>query len=146
VAGIMAWAAEKDNPAMIRQMPLYLPQQASLAARLRQPHQALVVCFCADWCDTCRRYQADYAALAKASPDTIFVWADIEDHPDLLGEAEVENFPTLLVTIGGQARFYGPLLPHIGHLRRLLERGDETGHAVVTPLADDWVALLTGQI
>jgi len=130
-------------------MPVYLPRQQTLTTRLAQPHQALVVCFCAAWCDTCRRYQSEFARLADATPQHVFVWADIEDHPELLGDADVEDFPTLLVIEGEKIRFCGPMLPHIGHLRRLLETcGTQAGPAaaavVATALPDDLVALLAG--
>jgi len=131
-------------------MPVYLPQQQSLTTRLSQPHQGLILCFCAAWCDTCGRYQRDYARLADAHPQHVFVWADIEDHPELLGETDVENFPTLLVIEGEKPRFFGPLLPHIGHLRRLLEtlEQDVTASVLATPLTatlpDDLPARLTG--
>jgi len=127
-------------------MPVYLPQQPTLTRRLSQPYQALVVCFCAAWCDTCGRYQSDYAALADARPQHVFVWADIEDHPELLGEADVENFPTLLVIEDGKTRFFGPMLPHVGHLRRVLETlaDSATEPPVVTVLPTDLADRLAG--
>jgi hypothetical protein len=33
----------------------------------------------------------------------------------------VENFPTLLIATGGQARFFGTITPHIETLRRLIQ-------------------------
>jgi hypothetical protein len=33
----------------------------------------------------------------------------------------VENFPTLLIATTGQARFFGPLTPHIDTLKRLIQ-------------------------
>jgi len=130
-----------------RVMPVYLPQQQALSARLAQPHQGLVICFCAAWCDTCRGYHTALATLADAYPQHVFIWADIEDHPELLGETDVENFPTLLVISGAAPRFFGPLLPHIGHLQRLLAVliNNVAAPAVVTTLPDDLPALLTGR-
>jgi hypothetical protein len=75
-------------------------------------------------------------ALAEAMPQHVFAWIDIEDHAELLGEEDVENFPTLLVQIGPRVVFYGPMLPHIGHLERLLESLDEHSAAVSTALPD----------
>jgi len=125
-------------------MPVYFPRQPALTTRLAQPYRGLVVCFCAAWCDTCRSYQADFATLADATPAYVFVWADIEDYPDLLGEADVENFPTLLATVGTTPQFFGPLLPHIGHLRRLLATltSEGTAPAVTTALPGNLLALL----
>lgn len=127
-------------------MPAHLPgsDDKTLAARLDAPHRGLAVCFCAAWCDTCRAYQPKFDALSASYPDLVFVWADIEDHPELLGDEDVENFPTLLVTAGGRARFYGPMLPHIGHLQRMLDTLDAGAPAVETGLPDDLPRLLAG--
>jgi len=106
-----------------------------LASRLGTPHRGLVLCFCAAWCDTCRAYQEKFDDLAGQYADWVFVWVDIEEHPELLGDEDVENFPTLLVVTGGHSRFFGPMLPHIGHLQRLLDSADEHMPTVHTALA-----------
>ena len=81
----------------------------------------LVACLCAQWCGTCRDYQALFDQLQTEFPQAQFVWVDIEDQADLVDPVEVENFPTLLVVADGQARFFGTLLPHIDTLRRILQ-------------------------
>jgi thiol-disulfide isomerase/thioredoxin len=81
----------------------------------------LVACLCADWCDTCREYRPGFEALAGEFPDADFLWFDIEDDADEVGDLEVEDFPTLLIQRGENVVFYGSMLPHIGHLRRALE-------------------------
>ena len=80
-----------------------------------------VACRCAQWCGTCRDYQALFDKLQAEFPQAQFVWVDIEDQADLVDPVEVENFPTLLVVADGQARFFGTLLPHIDTLRRILQ-------------------------
>ncbi|MCY1202832.1 hypothetical protein D9M72_143260 [compost metagenome] len=120
-------------------MPLLVPDtdRAALRARLgSSPDTWLVACFCAAWCDTCEQYKPKLQALAEAMPQHVFAWIDIEDHAELLGEEDVENFPTLLVQIGPRVVFYGPMLPHIGHLERLLESLDEHSAAISTALPD----------
>ncbi len=120
-------------------MSLLVPDtdQAALRARLASsPDTWLVACFCAAWCDTCEQYKPKLQALAQAMPQHVFAWIDIEDHAELLGEEDVENFPTLLVQIGPRVVFYGPMLPHIGHLERLLESLDENSATVQTALPD----------
>lgn len=97
-----------------------LKQQLSQAGR----DAWLVVCFCAAWCDTCRQYERDFAQLASKWPQHVFTWVDIEENPELLGDEDVENFPTLLVQTSNENRFFGPMLPHIGHLDKLLETID----------------------
>ncbi len=110
---------------------------AALRSRLAAtPNTWLVACFCAAWCDTCEEYKPKLQALASALPQHVFAWIDIEDHAELLGDVDVENFPTLLVQIGARVVFYGPMLPHIGHLERLLESLNEDSAPVATALPD----------
>jgi thiol-disulfide isomerase/thioredoxin len=80
-----------------------------------------VTCLCALWCDSCEAYRPGFFELAKDFPQARFVWLDIEDDADAVGEREVENFPTLLIERAGQELFYGPLPPQHEHLRRLIE-------------------------
>jgi thioredoxin 1 len=105
-----------------------------------------VVCLCADWCGTCREYASAYAALQVSRPDVRFHWVDVEDDAELLGELDIENFPTLLIGVGGQPVFFGVLLPHIQTLERLLQdatslrplresRDNATLRALLTALA-----------
>ena len=58
--------------------------------------------------------------MAARYPACRFAWLDIEDQADLVGDVEVETFPTLLIGDGRQARFLGPLLPQAAVLVRLL--------------------------
>jgi len=101
-------------------MTLFLPDSDELKQRL-STNQPLVVCFCAAWCDTCGLYQPKLAKLAEAFPEMIFVWADIEDYPVLLGDEDVENFPTIFIEKNDQVLFFGTMLPHINQLERLLQ-------------------------
>lgn len=119
-------------------MPALEPgnDDAALRGLLGRPDIDLVACFCAAWCDTCREYRPKLDALAAQTPGAAFAWIDIEDHPELLGDEEVENFPTLLVQRAGRTVFYGPMLPHIGHLERLLASLTADSAAVATRLPD----------
>ena len=80
----------------------------------------LVACLCAEWCDTCGNYRAEFEALKVKLSQHRFVWIDIEDEAALLGSIEVDNFPTLLLAKGDQLMFAGVMLPQIGRLKRLL--------------------------
>jgi thiol-disulfide isomerase/thioredoxin len=85
----------------------------------------LVACLCAEWCDTCRKYQPGFESLGHEFSRHRFIWIDVEDQGDLVIDVEIENFPTLLVAQGDQLLFAGTMLPQIGHLRRLLQTLDE---------------------
>ncbi len=102
-----------------------------------------VVCLCAAWCGTCREYEATFAELQKAAPGHRYRWIDIEDEADLVGDVDVETFPTLLVAYQGQVMFAGPVLPRLGDAQRLLavqqgqaERGQIPGAALLNLPAD----------
>jgi len=80
----------------------------------------LVVCLCADWCDTCREYQPGFQALGQQFPNADFLWVDIEDQAAWVNEFEVDDFPTILIQREQWVLFYGTMLPHHGHLQRML--------------------------
>ena len=79
-----------------------------------------VVCLCAAWCGTCRDYEATFAELQQAAPGHRYRWIDIEDEAELVGEVDVETFPTLLVAHAGQVLFAGPVLPRLSDAQRLV--------------------------
>lgn len=89
----------------------------------------VVACLCAGWCDVCKQYRSGFEALAAEFPAQQFVWIDIEDQADLVGDLDVENFPTILIQHGDTVAFYGTMLPEPRQVARLLEaqitRSDE---------------------
>ncbi|MDR2787085.1 MAG: thioredoxin family protein [Candidatus Accumulibacter sp.] len=80
-----------------------------------------VVCLCAEWCGTCREYRPEFERLADRFPGARFIWRDIEENAERLGNLEIENFPTILVRRREWVLFFGAMLPQAGHLRRLIE-------------------------
>jgi thioredoxin 1 len=85
------------------------------------PAPLLVACLCAQWCGTCGAYRPVFDALGKElGAQTQFVWVDIEDQAEALGDVDVEDFPTLLVARGDAVLFLGPLTPQPATLARLL--------------------------
>jgi thiol-disulfide isomerase/thioredoxin len=71
----------------------------------------VVACLCAAWCGTCSSYRAAFDGLAARHPDKTFVWIDIEDQADVVGDLDVDNFPTLLMQRRDTVAFYGTTLP-----------------------------------
>jgi len=90
-----------------------------------------VACLCAAWCRTCDAYREVFKAavdeLRAAGQAVSAHWVDIEDQAELVGDLDVETFPTLLVAAGDDVRFYGPLEPQPETLRRVL-RGALAAH------------------
>lgn len=83
-----------------------------------------IACLCAAWCRTCDAYREVFesaAAELRAAGHTVSArWIDIEDQAELVGDLDVETFPTLLAVVGGEVRFFGPLEPQPETLRRML--------------------------
>jgi thiol-disulfide isomerase/thioredoxin len=92
---------------------------ATVAQWLEDGHW-VTACLCAAWCDTCNSYRDKFAELANLHPDRRFVWIDIEDQADLVGDFDIDNFPTLLIQRNGLVSFFGTTLPDIKLADRLL--------------------------
>jgi thioredoxin reductase (NADPH) len=87
----------------------------------------IVVGLCAEWCPVCRGFRPAFERLAAEWPRAHFVWLDIEDDADLVGDIEVENFPTLAVFGDGPALHFGVCQPQEAVVRRLLQALSEQG-------------------
>lgn len=61
-----------------------------------------------------------FLELAKRFPQYRFAWLDIENNAGLVGDLEIETFPTLLLADESGTRFFGPLTPQPETLSRLL--------------------------
>jgi thioredoxin-like negative regulator of GroEL len=103
-------------------MPFYTLDSSnrSQISRLLSEGKWVVACLCADWCDVCRQYRAGFEDLADQHPDKYFLWIDIEDEADVVGDFDVENFPTLLIQRDDTVAFFGTVLPEIRQANRLL--------------------------
>ena len=96
----------------------------------------IVACLCAAWCGTCGSYRATFEEVAARHPDKFFVWIDIEDHADIVGDLDVENFPTLLIQHHELVAFFGTMLPDAGLAHRLVQAQSEQSDAELTTLAN----------
>jgi thioredoxin-like negative regulator of GroEL len=83
-----------------------------------------IACLCAAWCRLCDEYRPMLQALAaeftRAGVRAQWHWVDIEDEADLVGDLDVETFPTLVIADDTQVRFAGPVTPQRDTLQRLL--------------------------
>lgn len=96
-----------------------------MSASPKPPAAAVhVACLCAAWCRLCDDYAPVFErvtqALQTACPGLQTHWIDIEDEAELLGDFDVETFPTLVVVVGDELRFAGPLTPQPETLQRVL--------------------------
>lgn len=108
------------------------------------PTSVLVVCLCAEWCGVCNDYRSRFLQVQSSFPQVSFLWVDVEDEADLLHPLDVENFPTLLIAVGGAPRFFGPLTPQVEMLERLIRSQVENPYAPA--LADRAVVDLVARI
>lgn len=81
----------------------------------------LVLALCAEWCGTCREFRPMLERLAAGRPDILFAWADVEDDAELVGDLDVENFPTLAIFRAGVVLHYGVSLPQEGVVARMID-------------------------
>ncbi len=91
----------------------------------------LVVCLCAGWCRTCDGFRAEVDRLKAAEPRLDVRWIDIEDESGLVGDLDIETFPTILVADGAKPVYYGPILPTYEHLKQVATR--PTGMRIADP-------------
>ena len=102
--------------------PLFLtPERFPELARALDEGRWVVACLCAAWCDVCKQYRPGFEALAAEHPEQQFVWIDIEDQADLVGDLDVENFPTILIQQRDVVVFFGTMLPEPRQVARLLD-------------------------
>ena len=96
----------------------------------------VVACLCAEWCGTCKSYRAAFDSVGARHPDKLFVWIDIEDQADFVGDLDVENFPTLLIQRDDVVAFFGTMLPDPALADRLVNAQSELPAEEQARLAD----------
>ena len=92
-----------------------------LVAQALAGDEWIVACLCAAWCGTCATYRATFEAMAARHPDKHFVWIDIEDQAEVVGDLDVDNFPTLLIQRHDVVAFFGTVQPDPALAERLLQ-------------------------
>jgi len=123
--------------------PVNAPSGVPTDAHTRHARTTLVACLCAAWCRTCDGYHETFAALRLQFPEFRFVWVDTEDDEELVGDLDVETFPTLLVGVGEELRFVGPVTPQLATAQRLLETATQaSGQAAMVSASPAAQALL----
>ncbi|QBE66536.1 thioredoxin [Pseudoduganella lutea] len=113
-----------------------------LADRLSNPNANLFVIIGAEsWCAKCRELRPQFDELAKrADPSDVWLWLDLEDHVDFIGDYVPDNLP-MLVSYRG-ARFQSCL--HVHASLDVMSSSEEKGEAAdpgirARLLQHDWV-------
>ena len=81
----------------------------------------MVVVLCAAWCRTCGEFREAFSRIERDLPAAAFVWLDIEDEAEVVGDIDVESFPTVAIYRGGRAVHFGVSLPQEFVVRRIIE-------------------------
>ena len=70
-----------------------------LAERLRMPGTRLVLVLGAEaWCGKCQTFRPHFdARAAKAEQNEVWLWLDLEDHAEFVGDYLPEDLPQLIV-------------------------------------------------
>jgi thioredoxin 1 len=105
------------------------PDNHRMLAEWLASDACVIACLCAVWCDTCAAYKSRFDELASLHPDQRFVWIDIEDQADVVGDLDIDNFPTLLFQRGNIVSFFGVVRPDLQQADRLLRAQLEKSHA-----------------
>jgi thioredoxin 1 len=101
-----------------------------------------IACLCAAWCRLCDDYAPVFeqvsVELAAAGAALCSRWIDIEDEAELVGDFDVETFPTIVIADALAVRFAGAMTPQAETLRRLLraillEAASDTRWPAVAP-------------
>lgn len=120
----------------------YLDINTISPAELQQvlsKHDTVVACLCAAWCDVCESYRPNFKSLAEQHSDILFLWIDIEDQADLLGDLDIENFPTLLIQRHHVVTFYGEMLPDTHQLNLVIQsQSKQTVEQLELQACPDW--------
>jgi hypothetical protein len=80
----------------------------------------IIACLCAGWCNVCGDFRAEFESWADLHPDKFFVWIDIEDQADIVGDFDVEDFPAMLIQFGDIVAFLGTIEPDRRQAERIL--------------------------
>jgi thioredoxin 1 len=92
-----------------------------------------VIGLCAQWCGVCREWRAAFDTACAAHPRDRFEWIDVEDEAALMGDIDIETFPSLLIGQGGKVLFFGTVPPKADMLARLLAGMDFASGDAGTP-------------
>ena len=121
-------------------MSLVTLKQSDYAGLIDSLHDGtwILVCFCAGWCHACREYLPQLRELADSRPDVHFFWVDIEEHGDMIGNLDINKFPTILIQRNNTVAFYSCIHPDARLAERILQSIlDQTPESLAQQIQND---------
>jgi len=118
-----------------------------IAVRLRQPDARLIVILGAEaWCEKCRQLRSIVEARAtQAATNETWLWLDLEEHAEFLGDYLPDDLPLLLRYDSGKITRLQVVKPNVNDLEMALqphpqhERLKDPG-IYLQLIRDDWAA------
>jgi len=80
---------------------------AEIAHLLNQPNTALVIGLGAEWCQLCTDFKPHFLHLAATEKNILWLWYNLEEHEELLGDFYPETLPLVWVYQGSKLIRYG---------------------------------------
>jgi len=121
-AANVARAANLTVPVQLRMSVITLSQaNRATVHTLLADNMWCIACLCAGWCTACAGFRASFEALAAHHPDKVMLWIDIEDEAEVVGDFDIDNFPTLLIQRGTEVAFLGTIEPNQAVAHRLVQ-------------------------
>ncbi|EBH9038133.1 TPA: thioredoxin family protein [Salmonella enterica] len=99
----------------------WLPgKDATQIRKMLHDGRRLIVCLCADWCSSCQAWQDDFSQMSLEYTADCFVWLDIDKHPDMVADIDLDVLPVLLIQDEKNIYFLGTIKPEIEIFKKLL--------------------------
>ncbi|WP_239663487.1 thioredoxin family protein [Citrobacter koseri] len=96
-------------------------KDADKISKMLNEGQRLVACFCADWCSSCQAWRDNFSRLAQKSPEDCFVWLDIDKHPDMIADIDLDILPVMLVQNEEKVYFLGTIKPELSIVEKIIQ-------------------------
>lgn len=80
---------------------------AEIAKLLNQSNTALAIGLGAEWCQLCIDFKPQFIRLATSEKNILWLWYNLEEHEELLGDFYPETLPLVWIYQGSRLIRYG---------------------------------------
>ena len=88
-----------------------------------------VVDLWAPWCMPCKQYTPTFLAVGAANPDIVFERINVDEMPEILDAAGVENIPATVIELEGEIVHVEVGLLTVPQLQQLVDAAREDFHS-----------------